>query len=351
VSAARKLTLHTPGDPRDDVREDPNVEATDQVCDALDVVDRPAEAFLRWPFRELDALTGGMAPGDVWYACAFSGNGKTTFLSSAIDLWFEQGKKVYVLPLETRPKVFRTYWACQRLGIHPGEVLSGAITRWADHTEVRKRIRDELHRQVEHPMIDRVRVKSVPAINVARLSYAVAEASEWGADVVIVDHIDHIAGGDGSSLYTESVKVNRAAEGLAQDHEIALLCASQLNNDMLRGSRDRLAQFGPPMPHHVFMGGHKRQVCTGMIGLHRKLREKRDGEDAKAYKAAIQEARTGDDPMGMLEPNVMGVTAMKLRNYGARENQRVHLGVEHGRAHSIAERDQHGTTREQLRNL
>jgi hypothetical protein len=55
--------------------------------------------------------------------------------------------------------------------------------------------------------------------------------------------------------------------------------------------------------------------------------------------------------MGMLEPNIMGVTAMKLRNYGSRENQRVYLGVDRGRAHAIAERDQHGTSRSELRNL
>lgn len=350
--SAPKLNLHTDRhtDRIDDVSQDAHVEASDQVCDALDLVDLPPEAFLRWPFPDLDALTGGMAPGDVWFACAFSGNGKTTFLSSAINHWYEQGKKVYVLPLETRPKVFRTFWACQRLGVHPGEVLSGAMTRWPNSAECRQQIRDELHRQVEHPMIDRVRVKAVPAINVARLSYAVQEAAEWGADVIVVDHIDHIAGGDGSSLHAESVRVNHATLELAQQYEIALLCASQLNNEMLSGSRDRLAQYGPPQPNHVFMGGHKRQVCTGMIGLHRKLRERGPTETVKEYKAALSEARGGEEPMAMLEPNTMAVTAMKLRNFGDRENQRCFLGVQRGRVASIAERDRYSTSHDAMRH-
>jgi hypothetical protein len=322
---------------------DPQVELTNQVCDALDLVDRDAADFLAWPFPGLEALAGGMAPGDVWFVCAFSGNGKTTFLSSVLDRWYEAGKKVYVLPLETRPKVFRTFWACQRLGIHPGDVLSGHLSKLPNGEALRSALKEELHRQVEGPMRDRVRVKGVPAINTARLSYAVQEASEWGADVVIVDHIDHVAGGDGTNLHAESVKVNGAALDLAQDHGIILLCASQLNNGSMAGARDRLAQYGPPQPNHVFMGSHKRMISTGMIGLHRKLRDRRDGESTKEYKASIAAARSGEDPMSALEPGVMAVTAMKLRNYGARENQRCLLGVERGQVVEIPERDRYST--------
>lgn len=356
--AEHRLALHPD---RDDVRGvDPHVELTDQVCDALDLIDRPAAAFLRWTFPELDALTGGMAPGDVWFVCAFSGNGKTTFLSSAIDGWFEQGKKIYVLPLETQPDVFRTYWACQRLGIHPGDVLSGEMAKQlaGEHgptaqlraREAHRLIRDELHRHVEGAMRDRVMVKRVQAINTARLRLAVAEAAEWGADVVVVDHIDHIAGGDGSNLHAESVAVNHAALELAQQFGVILLCASQLNNASMAGGRDRLAQYGPPQPNHVFMGGHKRQIATGMIGLHRKLRDRTDDEDVKAYKAAIHDARTGDaEPHTVLEAGIMGATAMKLRNYGQRENQRVYLGVEHGRVTPLATRDRYRTSYDAVR--
>lgn len=353
MSAAYLHLEETGAPPREaEAPRDPRLELIDQVQDAKELVCREADDFLQFPFPELANLTGGMAPGDVWFVCAFSGNGKTTFLSSAIDRWYADGKRVYVLPLETRPKVFRTFWACQRLGLHPGDVLSGALSRHPDARRIRREILDELERQALSPMADQVRVTGVTAINVARLSYAVAEAAEWGADVVIVDHIDHIAGGDGSNLHAESVRVNHAALDLAQDHGITMLCASQLNNEALRGSRDKLAQYGPPQPNHVFMGGHKRMVSTGMIGLHRKLRERLDSETVKEYKAAIQAARRGDAELHtVLEPGVMGVTAMKLRNYGARENQRAYLGVERGRVVDIAERDRYSTTHEGQRRI
>ena len=352
-SASRRLSedeglkLH---DLRDDVRGDSRVELVDQVAAAVEHIHLPAEAFLRWPWEEVHGLVGGMGPGDVCFVCAFSGGGKTICIVSALDGWYELQKRVYILPLEVRPNIFRVYWACHRLGIHPGMVLSGQLNERPDGLAIRRLIEDELHRQLEAPMRDRVRVKSVRAINTARLSYAVAEAAEWGADVVIVDHIDHIQGGDGSNLHAESVRVNHAALDLAQHYGITLLCTSQLNNAALIGGRDRLAQYGPPQPNHVFMGGHKRQIATTMIGLHRKIRDRREDEDVKAYKAAIHDARIGDaEPSTVLEPNTMGVTAMKLRNAGHRENQRVYLGVESGRVISIPERDRVSTTFESMR--
>jgi hypothetical protein len=351
MTAAPTLTLLREDEPP---RAAPDLrsELASQICDALALVDLPPDAFLHWPFGELDALSGGMAPGDVWFVCAFSGNGKTTFLSSALDAWFAAGKRVFVMPLETRPKVFRTYWACQRLGIAPGEVLSGALNTHPYGIEIRKRIREELHLQFESPMRDLVNVTPVRAVNVARLTRAVDEAYDWGADVLIVDHIDHVAGGDGTNLHAESVRVNHAALDLAQEHNLVLLAASQLNNAAMVGGRDRLAQYGPPQPNHVFMGGHKRQIATGMIGLHRKLRDRNADEDPKAYKLAIHEARLGDaEPSTALAPGIMGVTAMKLRNFGQRENQRVYLGVEHGRVVTLNEKDRYGTSPDALRRL
>jgi hypothetical protein len=162
--------------------------------------------------------------------------------------------------------------------------------------------------------------------------------------VLIVDHIDHIKGGDGSNLHAESVRVNKAAKA-REAIQPACLFTSQMNNDAMKGGRDRLAQFGPPMPHHVFMGGHKRFVSTGMIGLHRKLRDRHPTETEKEYQAALKKSRDGDLPvMDALAPNVMAVTYMKARNAGQREGHRAFLTVKHGVVSHLAERDKFGTT-------
>jgi hypothetical protein len=63
---------------------------------------------------------------------------------------------------------------------------------------------------------DFVRISPQRSINVEGLEEGLKEAQDFGADVVIVDHIDHIAGGDGTNLYAESVAVNDAALRMAQ---------------------------------------------------------------------------------------------------------------------------------------
>lgn len=331
------------------------VETTDQVSDALDSLHRPDTDWLEWPWPDLTALCGRMKPRDVWFVCAFSGNGKTLFVTSAIREWIASRVKVYVLPLENSADDFRLYLACQAVGIDPGVVNGGGLLDYP--VDIRSaweaKIDAELNRQATDPALrGYAKIKGVDEINLARLTMAAEEAAAWGARVLIVDHIDHIAGGDGTNLHAESVRVNQAAKLLAKRHDLVFLFTSQMNNEAVKHGHDRLAQFGPPMPHHVFLGGHKRQVGTGMVGLHRKLRDPLDGEDPKAYQAALKQSRDGDlPPMDALAPNVMAVTFMKSRNFGAREGNRAFLAVEHGRVLHLSEKDRSGTTYDQLRRL
>jgi KaiC/GvpD/RAD55 family RecA-like ATPase len=331
------------------------VEMSDQVIAAKDNLYRPDSDWLAWPWPDLTALCGRMKPRDVWFVCAFSGNGKTLFVSSAIREWTRAGVKTYVLPLENTADDFRLYMACQSVGIDPGVVNGGGLLDLppALREEWERKIDAELSRQAEDRAArEALKVKGVDEINLSRLTMAAEEAAEWNARVLIVDHIDHIEGGDGSSLHAESVRVNKAAKQLAKKHDLIFLFTSQMNNESVKSGRDRLAQYGPPMPHHVFMGGHKRQIATGMIGLHRKLRDRLDTETEKEYAAALTQSRKGDvPPMGALAPNVMAATAMKLRNFGAREGNRCFLSVEHGIVGPLLERDRYSTTYDGLRRV
>ena len=341
--------------PEDDFNQDHEVEASNQVIAAKDHLLRPDDEWLDWPWPDLNALCGRMAPRDVWFVCAFSGNGKTLFVSSAILHWVSQFRKVYVMPLETTADAFRTHLACQVVGLDPGIVHGGGLLDLAPlvRRDWEQKIQAELDRQVgDRGFREHLKVKGVEEINLTRLELAAEEAADWGASILIVDHIDHIEGGDGSSLHAESVRVNKGAKRLAKKYHLTFLFTSQMNNESVKGGRDRLAQYGPPMPHHVFMGGFKRFVATGMIGLHRRLRDRLDGETVKEYQEALKASRVGDvPPMRALQPNVMAVTAMKLRNFGAREGERCYLGVEHGKVIHLPEKDRHSTTYEGVKRV
>lgn len=321
--------------------------ASDQIADALLHLDRHPDTLMRWPFPDLDALTGPMGEGEVWMVPAFSGGGKTTFIVSCIDRWRLAGKRVFVMPLELQPYRFRTMLACMVTGTHPGDALSGALRADPFRAGERERLREALRAQMLPDYLDNVMISEQRAINVRGLEKGLEEATAYGADVVIVDHIDHI-GGDGKQGYDASKAVNHAALTMAQDNGLLLLFTSQLNMEIARG--DRLAKYAAPMVSNVQFPSVKLQVSTGMIGLFRPLRGLKPTETPEEYAMAIKAARAGQsDAPDMLEPNTMGVVAMKLRNYGSKEGMRINLAVEHGRVAHIPERDRYGPTYDRLR--
>jgi hypothetical protein len=196
----------------------PDVTASDQIVGALAHLDRHPGTLVRWPFPALDDVAGPMGGGEVWFTAAFSGGGKTTFVVSCIERWRAAGKRVYVMPLETDGWRFRTYLACMQTGTHPGDALSGKLRADPLRDLERSALKDVVRAQHRPEFADFVRISNQRAINVSGLEAGLREAKEFGADVVIVDHIDHIAGGDGSNLYSESVAVNNAALEMAQNN-------------------------------------------------------------------------------------------------------------------------------------
>lgn len=326
----------------------PAVLASKQAADAIAHINRHPDTLVRWPFPDLDALTGPMGEGEVWFVPAFSGGGKTSFIASCIEGWRLEGKRVFVMPLELQPKRFRTMLACIETGTHPGDALSGQLRSDPNRRIELERLEKAVLAQVHEPYCNTVLVSEQRAINVMGLQRGLMEAKAFNADVVIVDHIDHISG-DGKG-YDSSKEVNHAALMMAQDNGLLLIFTSQLNMEIAKA--DALAKYRAPQVNHVQFPSVKLQVCTGMIGLYRPLRAPHPGEGPKEYAAAIKAAREGHtNAPDALEPGVMGVVTMKLRNYGSREGVRLKLGFARGRVVHLPERDRHSTTYDGLRHL
>jgi replicative DNA helicase len=326
------------------------VEATNQVIEAQLDLETPIERIVRWPLRDLDTLTGPLgAGGDIWLVASSSGGGKTTFVTSIVELWLNRGLRIYVMPLETRPKVFRTHLACVRLGIFPGDALSKRLLFMEGGQARRQQIMEELQTQLRPPFSDQVMIDEARAIDVDGLRRGLKKAKAFEADVVIIDHIDHIAGGDGSNLVAESRRVNHEALRMAQDNELLLVLTSQLNMSIMGGS-DRLAKYQPPQVNHLWLPGIKTQVATGIVGLFRRIREKLTDESQEEYMNKLKSARSGAiDPTEVLERAAMGTVAMKLRHYGQNEGKRAFLGFDRGRAIDLAEKDRYTTGNGQVR--
>ena len=302
-------------------------EAHFQVQDALRSMARPATDFLRWPWADLDAMTGGMGPGTTHYVVGFSGMGKTTFICSALDRWAKAGIGIDVLPLELKPDTFRAYMACQAAGIDPGLMMSGDYKLLPNADDLFKQARAAL---IEQKARQAIRVHEAAFVDVEKLEAACSDAQIRGAQVVVVDHIDHVSA-EGKSDIQISHAVNKAAFRIAKEYNLVLILMSQANNDALKVNNDHLAKFQPLRETSVWMGALKRQVCTSMLGLFRPVRAPLPGETPDEYKLAMHKAKSGEEPPGsMLIPQRAGLNLMKSRNYGAREGQRVQLAVRHG---------------------
>lgn len=310
---------------------------SDQITDALLALEIHADSYVRWPWPALDELYGGMSPGTVHYVVAFSGMGKSTFISSAILRWGDAGRRVDVMPLEIQANTFRTYLACQSLGIDPGLMLSGDFHRREDGPELRERVSAAVRAQIKEPFFSRVQVHGAADVSAAGLKRAAWTARDRGAEVLVVDHIDHIEGDPAlrRSQYEASVAVNREALRIAQDTGLVLICMSQANQSALSSSHDHLAKYAPLRDNHVLNGGHKRQNATGMLGLYRPLiapPESGSQADIDAWKETIRLARAGDrEPHTALELHTMGINLMKSRTYGQREGKRIALTWDAGR--------------------
>lgn len=310
-----------PDEPEDERPADSLEAEIQQVEEARRELERPLSQYLDWPYGSLAHLMGQWAPGELAIAAAFSGGGKTLFTTNVEHELLTQRQTVYHIGLETTPARVRLHFACLTLGYYVGDVLSGEAKKRPDWPDMERALRAEINAgfRADYPLV----VNGERWLDLPRLTKALEEAAFYGAKLVVIDHMDHLATPEHQSLYQASVQTTRRLVEMTQELQLRVLALSQLNNDAVRG--DVLTRHYPPRPEMIFMGGHKRQVSTYQLGIFRPLRPGISPD-------ALKDVRAGKvDVASVLHENVMGVACMKHRHYGNREGRVVKLGVVRGR--------------------
>lgn len=335
-----------------DSRVTPRTPATNarggQIVAAQALLTLDTENFVHFPWQDLDAIIRGIAPGKFWMLAGYSGiGGKTTLLTNLTLEWVNRGTSVYFLPLETPAEEVWLRLACLSLGVPVGDVLTGDCIRWPDWHQVQERIHwrlSEWWAQQEQGTLP-FWVHPADRADAGVIEEATLEASMLGADVLILDHVDHIAGDPLRGEYGVSRDVVMALDNARKaDPSLRLLVATQLNQDAIKG--DPLAKVLTPLESHIKMGGHKREVVDGMLGLYRPLRQGTTGEQLK------QVRRRELDPLLLVEPGQMGIEVMKHRARGDLTGRQAVLAVEQsGRIVDLPERDRYGTSYDDLKAL
>lgn len=310
-------------------------------------MDLPLEAYLPWPWRALNALMGPMAPGEVHYLAAASSVGKTTFVTSFVDLVAEQ-HPLYVIPTELPPQDWRVWWTCFRCRVKPRWVLQGWLKARAqgvelpdmpadvlalsqvDATRLRVQLR-QTNAELSDPTgkwADRVYVSALKTLNGASVRASLKDAADFGAKCVLVDHVDQLR--DKRNVFQAAGEVAEALMHGAQAHGLIVLATSQLNREATKG--DHLARFRPPRGDTVRYGDEKFQNATTMLGLFRPPRLRHPHETPDEFKQQVRLAKENAIPAhDVLMPGVTGVSAMKFRLEGEAIGQKAYLGWQNGR--------------------
>ena len=337
--------LRMAGSPPDDA-DDARWFASDtftQGLDAAQKMDLPLDAYLSWPWPDLDAMMGAMAPGQVHYVAGASNIGKTPFTISFVDRCLDRDHKVYVIPTELGAGDWRIQHVCHRVGVNPKEVVNGALKARAkagdlEAAALRKRLNETMHElTVLHgPWGQRLYVSDLDTLTGNDVYAAIREAKAFGAKVVLIDHVDKLR--DRRNVFQSAGDVADAMLDGAKDHGMIVVGTTQLNREAIKG--DHLARFSPPRADMVLYGEVKYQNATSMVGLFRRLRERtaqepisRDaqGKRVDPFAELVKQARAGAVPaVDVLWPNITGVVAMKAR-FDGEIGKRCYLGFDRGR--------------------
>jgi KaiC/GvpD/RAD55 family RecA-like ATPase len=293
-----------------------------QVDDTLLTLTRTPEDFLRWPWPKVQEVLGGLAPSDIAFLVGHRGGGKTSFLLSLVLRLITKGRKVYYAGLESRPAWLRTQLACRALGLDPGPVLSGDYLKRPDAEDLRARLRHEVLEQKGNPIYQRLRFAQAEFLGAQTLDRITKTAADWGADLLIIDHIDHVQPETTGDTYGESRAINLLLKKAADATGLRVLAASQTNLTGL--SADLWRNHRPIRDEHVFMGGHKGHIASVMIGVYRPMRT----DVGKEQREAVREGAVPKDTC--LQAGTVAVNVMKSRNYGGREGSIIELGFHHG---------------------
>lgn len=301
-------------------------EAEAQVERGVQFLDLEAEAFVRWPWHSMDSIMGGMAPGTLHFVVCPSKGGKTTLCRSATREWIQQGRKVFYGGFELRAETLRTMFAADDCNIDAGDVLTGAWTAWPDRAEHRARMKEAYHSQLDADSpYQRVRFAEFSHVDRKAIQTMMEQAHEWGADVVIIDHVDAISGGDEKSrgIYEISLATIQLLDRLAKQYNLVVVATSQTNNE--GRTRDLWRDHRPVRPETVKMGAHKMEWATTMMGFYRPVKIGLTKEEKQMTES--RERSVYD----LLQPEVNAFCVMAHRAYGSRIGQVGHVGWSRGR--------------------
>lgn len=290
--------------------------------------------FSRW--GALNAITGAMAPDEVWLVGGRQGNGKSLFCQNVFDQLIDQEVPTLYIGTEQSVEVLQIKQSCLRKGISP---------RWMLKPEPADQLREDYKAAVEIIEEETVRLTTPPFSHLAFFATTDyvnrAELTKWitggvekyGIQAVIIDHIDHMEHGEGVNQRAEIDKTIAHVDLLAKEHHIPILVASQIK----RTHGDAFQRYSPPAAEDFAESSKKERIASVMLSLWRPLRSDLTNKELRALQDDAKQGTSSEEKI--YEPKMMGVRCIKDR-LGDAPGQQCMLIVGNG---GILREDQHGS--------
>lgn len=289
----------------------------EQVQAAVDRTGEDYSGAPRWPWRVVDDLMGPMLPGDFVVVGALTGNGKSSFLMSAMDQWAERKLATLYIPLEIDPALCRLRWAAWKLGLDPVLVFRN---EWdALPATAKADVAATLRAQQRSPFIHFAPPRRISLTGIVKWTRWAVEAV--GVRQVILDHFHRMdQGGDQASHRLAVTDTARQLKDLARELGIVFVAAAQLNR-----SHDPLDAYVAPQVARIKESSGIAEEADSLLMLSRKLQREIDPAVMRQVRAGTVEAVT------IAERNTMAITCRKHRLDDAARDGQVYLGVSNGR--------------------
>jgi len=313
TSAARNLRLTPSYDEPSlgDELPDPDELSHTQHLHALDRMREDKREYARFTRLEsVHEMTGPLAPEEVVIVAADTEDGKSLFCQNFFDdLTSEQKKSTLYIGTEQTPAVLKIKQACIRAGVRAKLILkpTDAELLTDEYAHGMQAVEAELEYINGPEMRGLAFYATTEYVNRRELEKWITGGVErYGIEVVIIDHIDQMQHGKGTSPISELTATVQMIGHLAKKHHIPIIVASQISR-----SKDPIKRHSPPDKHDLAgAAGKEREMAIG-FGLWRPLRTDLPAKELRQLRKDAQQGTVAASRI--YQPNTMGVRLLKDR--------------------------------------
>jgi KaiC/GvpD/RAD55 family RecA-like ATPase len=216
--------------------------AKDYIDDLKQRKNRPVPE-LRTGYRELDKWTWGISRGEVYVVGARPGTGKSSFLITVAYRLCKQGKRVLYVSTEMSKSDILDKVAAVALSIPAESIRNGQLSE-ADSLRIGQFLHGFTGLSIAHTFEPKAEKLA-------------AEVEKHKPDVIIFDHLQHIATGE--DIRKDVSRFTRALKSIAMKFHCAVMVASQLT---------RLLDGEQPELHHLKESGTIEEEAQVAVLLH-----------------------------------------------------------------------------------